>query len=73
MKEMFGVEGVSQKTKELEKERDRLVEELKRLDEKHKKGDIGEDTYKEDRHRIERAIVEVMDRLAQMRFLSGQA
>ena len=73
MKEMFGVEGVSQKTKELEKERDRLVEELKRLDEKRKDGDIGEDKYKEDRHRIERAIVEVMDRLAQMRFLSGQA
>jgi len=70
---MFDIEGVSGRTKDLEEQRDKLVEEIKKLDEKHKKGEIDEDTYKEKRHKIERAIVEVMDRLAQMRFLSGQA
>jgi len=70
---MFDIEGVSGRTKDLEEQRDKLVEEIKKLDEKHKKGEIDEDAYKEKRHKIERAIVEVMDRLAQMRFLSGQA
>jgi hypothetical protein len=70
---MFDVEGIGARTKDLEKQRDRLVEELTRLEEKHKKGEIDENAYKEKRHEIERAIVEVMDRLAQMRFLSGQA
>ncbi len=67
------MEGIGARTKDLEKQRDRLVDELKKLEEKRKKGEVDENTYKEKRHEIERAIVEVMDRLAQMRFLSGQA
>ena len=59
--------------KNLEKQRDRLLSELKSLEEDYKKGKIGEDTYKAKRHEIERAIVEIMDRIAQMRFLMGQA
>jgi len=70
---MFSIEGIGARTKDLEKERDRLVDELKKLEEKHKKGEVDENTYKEKRHDIERAIVEIMDRLAQMRFLAGQA
>jgi len=70
---MFTTEGIGARTKDLEKQRDRLVDELKKLEEKRKKGEVDENTYKEKRHEIERAIVEVMDRLAQMRFLSGQA
>jgi flagellar hook-associated protein FlgK len=70
---MFKVEGVGAKTKDLEKQRDELVDELKKLEERRKKGEFDENTYKEKRREIERAIVEVMDRLAQMRFLSGQA
>ena len=70
---MFHVEGIGVKTKDLEKQRDSLVEDLKNLEEKHKKGEVDENTYKQKRHEIERAMVEVMDRLAQMRFLSGQA
>jgi hypothetical protein len=69
---MFDVEGVGAKTKDLEKQRDNLVDELKKLEERRKKGEFDENTYKEKRREIERAIVEVMDRLAQMRFLSGQ-
>jgi len=69
---MFNVEGAAGRIKDLERQRDKLLDELKSLDEKHKKGEIDEETYKKERHRIERNIVEVMDRLAQMRFLSGK-
>ncbi|HDM88818.1 MAG TPA: hypothetical protein ENG65_02360 [Candidatus Bathyarchaeota archaeon] len=69
---MFDAEGAAGRIKDLESQRDRLVEELKRLDERLKRGEIDEETYKQERHRIERSIVEVMDRLAQMRFLSGE-
>jgi len=69
---MFNVEGAAARIKDLETRRDRLLDELKSLDEKRKKGEVDEETYKKERHRIERSIVEVMDRLAQMRFLSGE-
>jgi len=69
---MFNVEGAAARIKDLETQRDRLLSELKSLDEKHEKGEVDEDTYKKERHKIERSIVEVMDRLAQMRFLSGE-
>ena len=69
---MFDTEGAAGRIKDLERQRDRLVEELKRLDERLKRGEIDGETYKQERHRIERSIVEVMDRLAQMRFLSGE-
>lgn len=64
---------ISAMAKSLEKQRDQLLKELKSLDENYKKGKISEETYKAKRHEIERAIVEVMDRLAQMRFLMGEA
>jgi hypothetical protein len=70
---MFNVEGIGAKKKDLEKQRDSLVDEIKKLEERRKKGEFDENTYKEKRREIERAIVEVMDRLAQMNFLSGQA
>jgi len=69
---MFNVEGAAARIKDLEMQRDKLLDELKSLDEKHKKGEVDEETYKKERHKIERSIVEVMDRLAQMRFLSGE-
>jgi hypothetical protein len=58
--------------KELEKQRDILVNELKSLEFKFRKGEISEDIYSKSRHKIERSIVEVMDRLAQIRFIAGQ-
>jgi len=69
---MFDRKEIGARSKDLEKQRDSLIEELKKLEENYKKGKIDEDTYKEKRNEIERAIVEVMDRLAQMRFLMGQ-
>jgi len=69
---MFGVEGLGARTKDLERQRDKLVDELKMLEKKRESGEIDEETYKRKRHETERAVVEVMDRLAQMKFLSGQ-
>jgi len=69
---MFNFDEIGARSKDLEKQRDRLVEELKSLEESHKKGKIDENMYEERRHEIERALVEIMDRLAQMRFLMGQ-
>ena len=69
---MFNVEGIGAKKKDLERQRDNLFDEIKKLEERRKKGEFDENTYKEKRREIERAIVEVMDRLAQMNFLSGQ-
>jgi len=70
---MYDTKGVGVKKKDLERQRDRLVDEIKKLEERRKKGEFDEATYKEKRREIEREIVEVMDRLAQMNFLSGQA
>jgi len=70
---MFRVKGLGSRTKDLEKQRDKLVEELKNLEKRRESGEIDEDEYKKKRHDAERAVVEVMDRLAQMKFLSGQA
>ena len=69
---MFNVEGAAARIKDLELQRDKLLDELKSLDKKREKGEVDEETYKKERHRIERSIVEIMDRLAQMRFLSGE-
>ncbi len=69
---MFGGEP-GKRSKELEKERDALLEELKELGKKRERGEITEDEYHQRRYSIERALVEIMDRLAQMRFLMGQA
>ncbi|MBS7634375.1 hypothetical protein KEJ34_02605 [Candidatus Bathyarchaeota archaeon] len=65
-------EEIGAMAKNLERQRDQLLKDLKKLDEDYKKGRVDENTYKAKRHDIERAIVEVMDRLAQMRFLMGE-
>jgi len=70
---MYDAEGVGLRKKDLERQRDRLVDEIKKLEERRKNGEFDEAAYKEKRREIEREIVEVMDRLAQMNFLSGQA
>jgi len=69
---MFDVDKIGARAKDLERQRDRLVEELKKLEEDRKKGKVDEGAYTEKRREIERAIVETMDRLAQMRFMMGK-
>jgi len=63
---------VGKRAKELERERDNLLDELKELGKRRERGEISEDEYQERRHSIERALVEIMDRLAQLRFIMGQ-
>jgi len=60
------------RVKQLERERNALLNELKDLDRKLKEGEIGEEEYKEKRHTIERGLVEIMDRLVQMGFIMGE-
>jgi len=70
---MMSHSDISAYSKDLERQRDSLLKDLKALEDRHKKGQINEEQYKEKRHEIERALVEIMDRLAQTRFLMGQA
>ena len=63
---------IKEKAKHLEKQRDALLKEFKELEKMHREGQINEEEYKERRHKIERGLVEIMDRLAQMKFLMGQ-
>ncbi|MEM2111067.1 MAG: hypothetical protein QXX08_04220 [Candidatus Bathyarchaeia archaeon] len=60
------------KIKYLEKQKHMLIEEMKNLEENHKKKKVNEDIYKERRHDIEKALVEIMDHLVQMNFLKRQ-
>ncbi|MEM2904849.1 MAG: hypothetical protein QW057_04870 [Candidatus Bathyarchaeia archaeon] len=55
--------------KELETRRDELVEQLKQLRRRHERKEITDQEYEDKQYVIEREIVEVMDRLVQMRYL----
>ncbi|RJS85755.1 hypothetical protein CW702_00715 [Candidatus Bathyarchaeota archaeon] len=70
---MPDIGGITAYSKDLERQRDALLKELETLKKRFENGEISEEEYKEERHKIERKIVEVMDRLAQMRFLMGRA
>jgi len=59
------VEKLKQRKKEIEEEFIKLLN-LK------KEGKIKEEEYKEKRRKLEREYVEVMDRLAQMRYFTGE-
>jgi len=63
---------IKERAKHLEKQRDALLNEFKELEKMHKEGQINNEEYEERRHKIERDLVEIMDRLAQMKFLMGQ-
>lgn len=60
---------MKERVKELQRRKDELLDELKELDKKRESGEISEEEYEERRHTVERGLVEVMDRLAQMRFI----
>lgn len=68
---MYDTESVKRKLEELEEEKERIIEEFKKLEEKRRDGAISEDEYREKRYRLERRAVEVMDRIAQLRFMAG--
>jgi len=68
----MSVNEIKRRSKELEREQDALLEKLKDLRGMFERGEISEEEYEEKRHPIERALVEILDRQAQMRFLLGE-
>lgn len=70
---MAGDKNVEKEYKRLLKERDRLLDELQKLKKRYESGELNEETYKRNRYDIERQIVEVMDRITQLKFLLGVA
>lgn len=70
---MAGDKNVGKEYKRLLKERDRLLDELQKLKKRYESGELNEETYKRNRYDIERQIVEVMDRITQLKFLLGVA
>lgn len=55
--------------KALEKRRRELEDELEELIRKRDSGEIGEEEFNERRLKLEREFIEIMDRLAQLRFI----
>ena len=68
---MAGDKRVEKEYRRLLKERDRLVDELRDLKKRYENGEVDEETYQRSRYDLERRIVEVMDRLTQLKFLLG--
>ncbi len=52
--------------------REDLLRELEALESDHQKGAITDEKYQEERNQVERGLVEIMDRMAQARFFSGE-
>ncbi|MEM0023160.1 MAG: hypothetical protein QW407_00235 [Thermofilaceae archaeon] len=57
--------------KALEKRRAELEKELESLIKRRERGEIGEEQFEELRVKLEREFIEVMDRIAQLRFIVG--
>ncbi len=57
--------------KGLEKEKDQLLGELKNLEDKKLKNLISKEDYDFQKNKIERALVEIMDRLVQFRYVQN--
>ncbi len=68
----MSVNEIKRRSKEFEREQDALLAKLKDLKGMFERGEISEKEYNEKRHPIERALVEILDRQAQMRFLLGE-
>jgi len=56
---------IGDEVEKLKKRRDRLVQEILKLDEAYKRGELDEEEYRSKRKSLEREVVEVMDRLVQ--------
>ncbi|MGC8601923.1 MAG: hypothetical protein ACP5GO_06215 [Thermoprotei archaeon] len=56
---------------ELNRRREELTQKLEELQRQHEKGLISDEEYANESKKIQRELVEVMDRIVQMEFLSG--
>lgn len=57
--------------KYLKKERKRLEKEMELLLKKRDRGEIDDEEFNSKKREIERKFIEIMDRIAQMKYLSG--
>lgn len=58
--------------KKLKKRKKELEEELEKLIKMRERGEISEEEYEKRKKMIEREFVEIMDRLVQMRYITGE-
>lgn len=58
--------------KELLRKKEELEKEMEILNKKKNKKRITDEEYQKEKKKIEREFIEVMDRLAQMRYIVGQ-
>ena len=58
--------------KELLRKKEELEKEMEILNKKKNKKQITDEEYQKEKKKIEREFIEVMDRLAQMRYIVGQ-
>jgi len=58
--------------KELLRKKEELEKKMEILNKKKNKKQITDEEYQKERKKIEREFIEVMDRLAQMRYIVGQ-
>ena len=66
------MEDAEEALRELENKRDALIAELESLEKAHEKGDLSNQEYSEKRKKLERELVETMDRIVQLEFLTGR-
>ena len=57
--------------KYLKKEKKKLEEEMEQLLKRRDRGEISEKEFNSKKREIERRFIEIMDRIAQMKYLSG--
>lgn len=62
---------IKDEIKRMEKEKKKLIKDMENLEEMKSKNSISQDDYEIEKNKIERKIVEVMDRLVQYRFLNS--
>ncbi|NVM01016.1 MAG: hypothetical protein HWN67_01655 [Candidatus Helarchaeota archaeon] len=62
---------INDEIKRMEKEKKKLIKEMEKLEDVKSRNEIPEEDYEIEKNKIERKIVEVMDRLVQFRFLKG--
>jgi len=58
--------------KRLTERRKEIEREFEQLGEKFKKGEIDNNTFNEKRKKLEREFIEIMDRLAQLKYITGE-
>jgi len=70
--QMITPPGVEEEKRRLLDEKKRTEDEYETLRARHERGEISDDEFAGRQHELERQFVEIMDRIAQMSYLSGE-